>query len=412
MITQFQYGILADVLQILIPLSPIILAFILFLLFWPVWVNYVRSDFFFSLKYAVLEIKLPKEMMKSPLAMEIFLNAIHNTADGSNFAQYWRGEKRPSYSLEIVSIEGLIKFMIWTEDRRKSGVMSALYSQFPGIEVKEVEDYTHGFVFDPKLTKLWGAEFKLTKPDPYPIKTYVDYGLDKDPKEEFKVDPLTPMLEFLGNIGKDQQIWVQYMVRAHIKDQIKPGTLFKKADLYRDEAEKIINDIMLRDPKTKKNRDTDEIMLAGLSDGEKEIIKSIERNMNKLAFDVGIRGIYMAKKELFDKPNGIGGMISSFKHFNTENLNGFKPNGDKWSAKFSGSPWEDYKNIRANRQSRLVLEAYRRRCYFYDPFIGKPLVLSTEELATIYHFPGSVAITPGLTRIPSKKAEAPSNLPI
>ncbi len=37
---------------------------------------------------------------------------------------------------------------------------------------------------------IWGCEFKFTKGDGYPIKTYVDYGLDKDPKEEYKVDPL------------------------------------------------------------------------------------------------------------------------------------------------------------------------------------------------------------------------------
>jgi len=355
---------------------------------------------------------LPRDLMKSPLAMELFLNSIHNTSDGSNFAQYWKGEKRPSYSLEIISIEGVVKFMMWTEDRRKAGVMGALYSQFPGIEVKEVEDYTKNFIYDPKTTKLWGGEFKFTKENPYPIKTYIDYGLDKDPKEEFKVDPITPMIEFLGNVGKDQQIWFQFIVRAHVKDQIKPGTIFKKNDNYKDEANKIINEIMIRDPKTKKNVETDETMLAGLSDGEKETIKSIERKVSKLAFDVGIRTIYAAKKELFDKPNSIGGIISSFKHFNSENHNGFKPNGDKWSAKLVGSPWEDYKNIRANRLARLVLEAYKRRCFFYDPFPGEPIVLNTEELATMYHFPGQVAITPGLARVPSKKGEAPSNLPI
>jgi hypothetical protein len=40
------------------------------------------------------------------------------------------------------------------------------------------------------------------------------------------------------------------------------------------------------------------------------------------------------------------------------------------------------------------------------------MILNTEELATIFHFPGQVAGTPTLERVPSKKAEAPSNLPI
>ena len=40
-----------------------------------------------------------------------------------------------------------------------------------------------------------------------------------------------------------------------------------------------------------------------------------------------------------------------------------------------------------------------------------PLVLNSEELATIYHFPGQVAETPTFKRIESKRAEPPQNLP-
>jgi hypothetical protein len=56
--------------------------------------------------------------------------------------------------------------------------------------------------------------------------------------------------------------------------------------------------------------------------------------------------------------------------------------------------------------------AYKRRSYFYRRIARKPLVMSVEELATIYHFPGSVAATPSLERIPSKKTAAPANLPV
>lgn len=411
-----QDEVVSAVTQILFPIFPIILAWILFILFKPLWINYVQSYNIANLKYSLIEVKLPKEMIKSPLSMELFLNSLHNTSDGSNYAKFWNGEKRPSYSLELISVEGTVKFLIRTEDRRKNGVISVLYSQFPGIEVHEAPDYTHGIHYDPKETKLWGGEFVFTKPDPYPIKTYIDYGLDKDPKEEYKIDPMTPFLEFLGNLGSNQQVWVQYVIRAHTAEQKKSGYLWKKTDAYKDEAAKVINEIMVRDPKTrvvgKKDKETGRVIPPTLSDGEKEVIKAIERNMGKISFDVGIRVIYIAKKEVFDKPNGIGGIMSGFKHFSTENFNGFKPNGKKWSPKFSNVPWEDYKKMRENKSNTLVLEAYKRRSFFYQPFVSKTIVLSTEELATVYHFPGSVAATPGLVRIPSKKSEAPSNLPI
>lgn len=406
----------------MILMSPIVLVIILAMVLWPLWVNYVRAKQFLSLKYTVLEIKLPKDTFKSPAAMEVFLQSLHNTSDGSAFAQYWKGETRPWYSLELVSIEGKVKFFIWTEDRRKGGVMSALYSQFPGVEVHENGDYAQSVHFDPDTMKIWAAEFKFTKPDPYPIKTYVDYGLDKDPKEEFKVDPLLPILEFLGSIGPNQQVWIQIPIRAHKDDQRKPGHWWKKTDLWQDEAKDLVNKILIRQAKSKVTGEIDPVTgkivpakefakIPIISKGEQSIIESIERSVSKLAFDTGIRALYIGKKESFDSVFGIGGIIGNMKHFNTESLNGFKPNGDVWHSRL-GDPWLDYKDRRRTRFSYEALAMYKRRSYFYTPYEGQPLILNTEELATIYHFPGSVAATPTLDRLPSKKAEAPSNLPV
>jgi len=415
--SEFQRTLLPDVLQILISLSLPTLAAILLCIFWPLWVNYVRSKNFLKTKYSVFEIKLPKETMKSPLSMELFLHALHNTSDGSLLNQYWKGETRPWYSLELVSVEGKVKFMIWAEDARKIGLMSALYAQFPGIEVHEVEDYTKGVNYDPKTMKVWAAEFIFTHKNPaYPIKTYIDYGLDKDPKEELKVDPLVPGLEFLASVGANQQIWIQLIIRAHKGEQRKPGHLFAKTDAWKDAAEKEINEIMFRDPKSKKAKVgetvSESFILPSLSDAEKKKVEALSRSITKLPFDVGIRAIYIAKKEAFNTPFGIGGLISFFKAFNTENLNGFRPNGDHWTPSLD-APWKDFRDIRRNRFSEEGILAYKMRSYFYAPFNeNPPLILNTEELATVYHFPGSVAITPSLERVASKKSGAPSNLPI
>jgi hypothetical protein len=418
--SDFNNVLIPEVLQIVLYVAPVVLAVILCNIFWDLWVDYVRSKNFLGIKYTVLELKLPKDTFKSPQAMEVFLNSLHNTADGSMYAQYWKGETRPWYSLELISIEGRVKFLIWTEDRRKGGVMSALYSQFPAIEIKEVDDYARSVHFDPKTMKAFAAEFAFTKKDKengqaYPIKTYVDYGLDKDPKEEFKVDPLLPLIEWLGSVGPNQQVWFQFLIRAHKKEAVKPGHLFKKYDPWKESAEKEINKILMRNAKTKvageENPETGYSKMPTISKPEQEIVEALGRSISKLPFDVGIRALYIAKKEVFSTPFGVGGIIGNMKQFNSENLNGFKPNGDKWHG-LLGDPWQDYKDMRRNRFSKLAIMAYKRRSYFYTPFTSKPLVLNTEELATIYHFPGSVAQTPTLDRVPSKKAQAPGNLPI
>ncbi len=397
----------------MIAVSPIVLAVLLMIIFKDLWIDYVQAKNFLGMKYCVVEIKLPKDTFKSPAAMEIFFTALHNTADGTHYAQYWRGETRPWYSVEIISVEGQVKFMIWMEERRKTNCVSALYSQFPNIEVRDVEDYAKSTHFDPKTMKIFACDFKFTQKDPLPMKTYIDYGLDKDPKEEFRVDPMLPLIEFLGSVGPNAQVWIQFMIIAHGK-QRKPGHIFKKSDLWKDESIAYINKVMIRDPKTKiageLNPETGYSKLPTLSKGEQEVVASIERRISKYAFDVGIRAGYIAKRDVFSTPFGIGGIFGSMKHFGAEGYNGIK--GAATFTNIFDYPWQDFMDIRRNRRSRLFLMAYKRRSYFYAPFKSKPLVMNVEELATMYHFPGSVNQTPTLERLPSKKAQAPSNLPI
>ncbi len=407
-------GVLIDAFVLIVNLSPIWIPLILFKIFWPTWVEYVRAEFFFKQKHKLLEIKLPKEVLKSPLAMELFLTTLHQTGgEGTWYDKYWLGKTRPWFSLEMVSIEGVVRFFIWTREGMRGFIESSLYAQFPGIEIYDMPDYSMTTHFDEKSMNIWAAELVLTKPDPYPIKTYVDYGLESDPKEEFKIDPLVPFIEFLGSLGVNQQIWVQIVIRAHKAEKKKPGMRMKFFDPYKDEAQKIINEILVRDPKTKvsgKPGEDGKIQKVTLTKTEEEIITSIERNMAKQQFDTGIRALYIAHKDNFN-PANISGILGNWKQFSSEVLNGFKPNGSVGSPSFS-FPWQDYKNIRQNSMKRSMLEGYKRRSFFYSPHTSDSFVLSTEELATIFHFPGQAAPTPTLTRIPSKKGQPPANLPI
>jgi hypothetical protein len=403
-----------QVIQTVIAIFPVMLAVCLFFIFWPVWVKYVRAENFFKEKYTLLEIKLPKETVKSPAAMELFLTALHQTGGEAGWIdKYWYGKVRAWFSLEIVSIEGQVRFFIWTRSGLRSFLESSLYAQFPGIEVHEMaDDYSKSVHFEPQEMGLWGCEFKYAKKNPYPIKTYVDYGLDKDPKEEYKVDPLAPMLEFLGSIGANQQLWIQIIVRAHKEDAKKPGHWFKMHDTYKVDAAAEIDTLLKRDPKTKgslKDKEGKPVM-ASLSPGERDVVEAIERAMTKPAYDVGIRAIYMAKKDSFVGTN-IPGLLGSFKQFGSESLNSIRINVNVWSPAY-GAPWQDYKEIRQNRMRKFLLEMYKRRSYFFDPYVGEAMVMNSEEIATIFHFPGQVAATPTLKRIGSKKGEPPANLPI
>lgn len=381
---------------------PIVFLFTLF----NAWVYYRRSAYFGSLGSVLLEIKLPKEIFKSPAAMEIVLQTLFQGGGETTWIdRVWLGKKRDWFSLEIVSTGGKVSFYIWTRPKYKNVIESQIYSQYPGVEVYEVEDYTLPFFYQPGQNDIWGCGFQLTAPDPYPIKTYIDYGLEKDPKEEFKIDPMTATIEFLGSITSGQNIWIQILVRAHKKRRVLD--LFdEKEDAWKDEAKSQIKTII------------EGLKIEGSTfgriptKGESEKIAALERSVTKLPFDCGIRAIYFAEKDKFNSAN-IGGITGSFKQYGSLDLNGFKPSG--WMTIFD-YPWQEWFGAK-EKLKPILLDEYKLRRFFHSPYLGKnfyhPIfVLNVEELATIFHFVGSVASTPTFERVASKKSEAPANLPI
>ncbi len=369
-----------------------------------VYMAYIRANWIKNIPWVLLEIKMPKEISKSPQAMEVLFAQMYQTAPNSLIDIYIKGRTRSWFSLEIVSIEGNIHFYIRTEAKFKKLIESGIYSQYPGVEVYEADDYVYKVPYGVPGSdwEIFGVEFKLSKPDAFPIKTYVDYGLDKDPKEEFKIDPLTQVLEFLGSIGQGEQIWLQIPMMAARNRYPKPGTWFGTQswqDVGKAEIKKL--------SEAGQKKDDPYGGVFKLTPGEIEKLKAVERSLSKYGFDCGYRGIYLAKGESFDGVN-IGRLIGSIKQYGSENLNGFKLN---LNTSFD-YPWQDFRGIRLAKMKRDIFRNYRRRAYFFPPAKSVPFVLNTEELATIFHFPGLVANTPTLDRISSKRGEPPPNLPV
>ncbi len=380
------------------------LPFALFLTAWNLWRYYTRVLNINSIKWVLLEVKLPRELLKSPQAMEVIAPIFSQNYEGNLWDQYWKGVVRAWFSLEIVSLGGEIHFYVRTQKFFKNLIEAQFYSQYPDIEMREVEDYVNQI--PPYGTPgsdwgMWGAEWKLAKEDAYPIKTYVDYGLHDNPKEEHKIDPMTPMLEYLSSISVGEQIWIQILVMMSRDRFHKPGTWFKKQDWRKNSAD-LVKKLMKRDEPREVGKFPER-----LSPGEEETVEAVERSLSKLGLDTGIRTIYLAKKDRYNALNQVG-IMNSFKQYSSLNLNGFK------TALRTGFEykWQDPWGKRVEKMKRKVFDAYVRRSWFYPPHVRKPFVLNVEELATIYHFPGEVARTPTLERVESKRGEPPSNLPL
>lgn len=383
------------------------------IILWELWIQYKRAKFFAEQKYILLEIKLPREIFKSPKAAEFFINGLsQGVGEGNWYEMYWHGRVRPWFSLEIVSIDGGVHFFIWTRKGYKNQIEANIYSQYPGIEVFEVPDYTLPVSYDPTQNVIFGTEFELTREDVFPIKTYVDYGMDKDPKEEYKIDPLTPLIEFLGNLDRGMQMWIQIIIRQHKAEHKDPVTGKMVDKRWKNDAQVQIDKI-LKAVKGETGPDGKIIPGTGrpLSDVERETIKALDRSVSKTGFDVGMRAIYFAPKEVFNG-NLIGGMIGGITHFNSH-MNGFKP------ARISAERlkhflllWKKRSDKVRNAERQEMFDAYKKRAWFYKPHKRPHFVLNTEELATLFHFPGGVSTTPTFARVDSRKAEAPPNIPV
>ena len=121
------------VIEVLAPIwVPILLAYI----FWKFWIIYVRANFLKNQEYILLEIKLPREIMKSPLAMEsVFMGLHQSIGETTWFDRIALGKTRTWFSFEIVSIEGHVRFFVWTRAFFKEMVESQIYAQYPEVEI-------------------------------------------------------------------------------------------------------------------------------------------------------------------------------------------------------------------------------------------------------------------------------------
>jgi hypothetical protein len=370
----------------------------------------------------MLEIRLPREIMKSPAAMEVALLSLLPTGGvGDWYAKIWQGNLPFWSSLEIASIEGTIHFYIRLNKKFRPLVESNLYAQYPGIEISEASDYTKLIRYHHLKTdtvNCWGVTYPLGEKwepkkdngdsykdekgkdlkmpaDFYPLKTYVDYGLDKDPDEEFKTDPITPLLEFMGSIGAGEHVWYQVLVQdesvfngikfpktyvnkdthehmsledmaKQYKKQLRTASYKKKGDIVYDDYGDA------KKKKSGKDSDGNDILIdqtysqdkvtpkkeTELTIEEKDEIEAINRKLSKPLVRAVVRLLYVTKKQNFN-PHQIQNTLAIMRPFTGTNKFGISPT-DPYDF-----PWQDMGKRRSNFRAEERFESYVEREGFH-----------------------------------------------
>lgn len=512
-------------MQFVIDMGLALLYFVIFLLLcawsWRFWMMYINQKHLNSIDWLMLEVKLPREISKSPYAAELAISSLLQSGGlGHKYGKYFKGNMPVYSSLEIASMEGVIHFYIRIQRKFRSLVESSFYAQYPGIELVEVDDYTKAIRYHHLTNDVscWAESYNLSKKwnptnpktgkafskkggdsdepkddddkysmpaDFFPIKTYVDYGLDKDPKEEFKVDPLAQLIEVMGSIGKNEYYWYQILLQdesvynnkkwpklymnekthehlslsdmaKYFKAQVRTSAYLKKGDTVDDgyggvkqvqtgkdaDGNPVYEDVVYKykDPKAVGKDETK------LTQEEKDQLEAINKKLSKTLAVGIVRIVYVTKKANFNG-NHIQSVLSFPKPFVGMNSLGLKKLSDPYDF-----PWQNFMNRRTPWRTEEMFEEYVEREGFFPhisqrdtldkwedtffwatsmksrkvfrmiyesifypfehPHPEEASTYNLEEIATLWHLPGSTVGTPTLPRIDSNKGVAPVNLPL
>ncbi|MGC9611099.1 MAG: hypothetical protein ABSE68_02675 [Minisyncoccia bacterium] len=398
---------------------------ILFYLFRETWLHWKQEVFKEDINWVLLELKIPRLIEKSSKAMEQVLSALHALGNApDNFSEkYMKGEIPRWFSFEMVGFGGEIHFYVRVFAGLRNLVEPALFSYYPDLDIIEVPDYIDRFpgkvweMYERGLD-LWGTEMKLDKDEIYPIKTYTDFENEADEKN---FDPLSSFMEVLGKLKKDELLGIQILSA--------PASSESWSEKYEPELKK------LREPETRKvkgrilpeggNEEYEAAMIR--SPGQTDVLKAVEENLSKPAFNTLIRFIYVSSVANYSDSFARKGIASAFNQFTALNSNSIKANKPTATMARVWNPPRIFPKTRTEFKKARLLRDYMKRDVPPEVPIGKVINshilnwnvvserfnLSTKSLATLFHVPTVIVLTePHLKHLESKRAGPPAGLAI
>jgi len=265
----------------------------------------------------------------------------------SGFGSQFKAEDNISF--ELVARKEDIRFYVVVPNSLRDLLEKQIHGAYSGAEVKEVDEYN---IFS-ETGKVVFAEMKLKSAAYYPIKVF----------KELPTDSLSSLTSSLTKMEDNESAAIQIIIAPAVKGWKAAGKAYV-AKLKKAEA----------DPESAKyNVDPKDL-------------EAIENKCGKVGFETTIRIVISANTKEAAKSH-LDNIKSNFAQF-TSGLNNF---GSKkiWLKKFF-----------------MVDFIYR-----YQPIFGAKSILSSEELATIFHFPNKSVETPHIHWLSAKTAPAPAEIP-
>jgi len=316
-------------------------------------------------------------------AMEQLLTTLANIRDKKPF---WHRifYSEPYIALEIANPAGSeeITFYMALPSKFRESIEKQIHSYFPNASLEKVSDYT---IFSSDSFTA-SAALVLKKTHALPITTY----------EHMDIDPLNEISNALSKLSEHGEGAVIQLIlcpagkswKKHGKEiahKMQQGQQLKDAH-----SSSFVMDLGKGMIKLAQNKPSAEVMArketVQLTPEEQELVKKIETKSNKSGFKVNIRCIAAAPSQ-HRADEILGHIENAFSQFEHSGINHFIIK----------------KRVRAKKTSYDYI--------FRNFDETNSVVLSTEEIASIYHFPISTTETPKIKWLKAGAAPPPLNIP-
>lgn len=275
-------------------------------------------------------------------------------------------------TFEIVARANEIMFYVGCPRSVQTLIEKTIYAFYPAAIIEESKDFR---IFENRL-EIRAATLKLVKSYVLPVKTY----------KQLEADPLNNLTNALSKLGETGRATIQLVLRPtnddwrhKVEEASKDVAAGKSIGGSTPPLLKFINAVG-KFIKTEADKPNDFRM----TPMHEEKLKIISEKGSKAGFETVVR-IITAAPTASEAEVHLTNIISAFSQFQSPAANSFK-----------------YKRMSGDKHfiTDFVLRS----------FAGKPLLLNTEELASIFHFPNANVETPNIRWLRAKRAPAPPGI--
>lgn len=380
-------------------LAPLLLVGIITFVVIPAWLlkrkrkkGAINRGLNLSLLIVALPQAIEKEEREKKIALEEYLKtaeqfytALSGVKEKSKFKSWVLRNPSIVFELAVNRIGEEIYFYVAVPRTLEEMAEKQILGFWPKAQIQKAPDYN---IFNPQGVSL-GAEALLKMPAILPLKS----------SQEFKTDPLSPLTSILTKLTDETE-------GASIQVVFRPAkqNLRKQANVLMEALQKgmKVNEALMQAGfsvgfvgfaqkvlKLFEKKDKPELPRGEVTPTQKEIVELVSHKVGQPLFEVNLRLLCSSASQVRTEMilNQMEQVFSQFNSPITNQLVFKKPKSKK-----------SLKNLFYNFSFRLFNEQ-------------KAMLLSSGELASLFHFPLGVVLTPHIKWLKAKQAAPPENLP-